>query len=222
MPATAAPVPSATTASRASSGSPSAPSTVDRGVRGVPSTDRTVIPWRNVTPRTRERRVERSLQRAIADDVAERRRGPASAAPARIRPKPPACETSMRVIGVTRVGRRRERAPHAEPLEDEPRAVRQRERAVAAQRLADARASSTTTSRSSSASASASVEPTGPAPDDDHVVQHQRLQAASTSATDFGAATVRLSMPIAVTSTSSSMRTPMSQNSSGTSSAGRM
>ncbi len=46
--------------------------------------------------------------------------------------------------------------------------------------------------------------------------------AASTSATDFGVAAVRFSMPVDVTSTSSSIRTPMSQNSSGTLSAGRM
>ena len=50
----------------------------------------------------------------------------------------------------------------------------------------------------------------------------QRRQAASTSATDFGVATVRLSWPSAVTSTSSSMRTPMFQKRSGTLSAGRM
>src|SRR5438105_3988867 len=53
--------------------------------------------------------------------------------------------------------------------------------------------------------------------DDDQIAEHRalikryRLQAASTSATDFGAAAVKFSMPVAVTSTSSSMRTPMFQ-----------
>ena len=50
----------------------------------------------------------------------------------------------------------------------------------------------------------------------------QRSHAASTSLRVFGVAAVRFSLPAAVTSTSSSMRTPISQNSSGTLSAGRM
>ena len=52
---------------------------------------------------------------------------------------------------------------------------------------------------------------------------HQRSRtAASTSFTVFGQSAVRTSRPFAVTSTSSSMRTPMFQNALGTLSAGRM
>ena len=128
----------------------------------------------------------------------------------------------MRVIGVTASAVATSASPDAEALEDEPRAVRQRERAVAAQRFAlgarvehhDVEIAVGERQRERRADRAG--------PDDDDVMQHQRRQAASTSATDFGAATVRFSMPVAVTSTSSSMRTPMSQNASGTLSAGRM
>ena len=65
--------------------------------------------------------------------------------------------------------------------------------------------------------------------DDGEIMQHRidvpraaAAQAASTSATVLGVAAVRFSLPSAVTSTSSSMRTPISQNASGTLSAGRM
>ena len=64
----------------------------------------------------------------------------------------------------------------------------------------------------------------GPGADDDDVVQH-RVSAGRPLRRRrpiFGAAAVRFSCPVAVTSTSSSMRTPMFQKCSGTLSAGRM
>jgi len=66
--------------------------------------------------------------------------------------------------------------------------------------------------------------PHGTAADDGDVEHAGYLSrtAASTSFTRFGQSAVRMSRPFAVTSTSSSMRTPMFQNALGTFGAGRM
>src|SRR5690242_10962657 len=120
-----------------------------------------------------------------------------------------------------RTGRRRERRPDAQPFEYQPRAVRQRERAVDAGCFAarpriddddvEIRAGKCERKRCSDGSGAG----------DGDVMDHLPT-AASISATDFGAPAVMLSTPSAVTSTSSSMRTPMFQKASGTFAAGRM
>ena len=63
-----------------------------------------------------------------------------------------------------------------------------------------------------------------PASDNDYIELqvHDFLISSSISATFFGAVAVNTSLPLAVISTSSSIRMPMFHNASGTSSAGRM
>ena len=90
----------------------------------------------HVTPRALERGIERRLQRVIADDIAQRRNAVLVRRKLRICPKPPACEMSMRTIGVNASGHVRQRIPDVQSLQDEARAVRHRERAITAGRLA--------------------------------------------------------------------------------------
>ena len=79
--------------------------------------------------------VERRLQRAIRDDVTERRQSVLGG-------RELDAAEAARLRDVDRCNRRdgtrgaRERRPHAEALEDQPRAVRQRKRAIGARRFA--------------------------------------------------------------------------------------
>ncbi len=119
----------------------------------------------HVGARARELGVDRVLQRDVRHDVAERREPLLRRRAGASTPKPPACEMSMVSIGVTASRVATSRRPHAEALEDQARAVRQRERAVARAASRPARGRrARRTSRSASAIASASVPPTGPAP----------------------------------------------------------
>ena len=172
-----------------------------------------------------------ACKRAIADDVAERGQPDARRRARRAMPKPPRCEMSMSVIGVTAPGVAASVAPDAEALED--RAARRATARASDRRAAIApagRASRTTTSRSPSRSASASVAPTGPAPTMTTSCNIGVLACGTVSARtpprrrrpSSASRRSGFRCPLAVTSTSSSMRTPMSQNSSGTLSAGRM
>ena len=220
MPATAAPAPSATTASRARSdvgvvraASPRAYAgvAVDRGDRARRSARRCpCAPAPRRSP-------------PAARDTTRRSRAPAAPARprrARRRRSRRACEMSIAVIGVTAPASAASARPDAEALEDQPRAVRQRERAVAAQRRARCRARRARRRRGRRRRAPAPASPpTGPAPTmttsciacPGDRASTRCAQAASTSATVFGVAAVRFSWPLAVTSTSSSMRTPMFQ-----------
>ncbi len=107
---------------------------LDRGIGGgrADRLHRRLVPDRHF--RMHERGVERCLQCAIARDVAERGQTDVGGG------EPRHAEASgLRHVDLGdrrhRAGRGRELLPHTLPLEDEARAVRQRERAVAAQRL---------------------------------------------------------------------------------------
>ena len=118
-----------------------------------------------------ERRVERRLQRAIADDVSERgqallfrgeRHLPEAARLRNVDPRD-------RRRGVAHG---RHCAPYAQPLEDQARAVRQRERAIAAQRLPGCALVEDDHIGVAGGERQRQRRPDGAGADDDHIVQH--------------------------------------------------
>ena len=106
----------------------------------------------------------------------------------------------------------------SEVSRNEPRAVRKRERAVAARALAGPSCIDRDDVETVTADRERKRRADGPEADDHDVMRarRHRAQAASTSATVFGVDAVRFSLPLAVTRTSSSIRTPMFHQRFGT------
>ena len=184
----------------------------------------------------RQGRVERRLQRAIAHDVAERRQIVLRRVESDVSEAAALRDVDRGNRG-HRVGARRDLPPDTKALEHKARTVRQRKRAVTSRAASAGSGIQRDDLHFAVAQRKRQSRPDRAGADNDQIQKHRtrldcrpaangrlrrslqrgiyNLHAASTSSIVLGVAAVRFSLPAAVTSTSSSIRTPMFQNSSG-------